>query len=42
MESITTNKKYPNSQEPMSNATDEDDLMKLSDLFSTFMPPMSD
>ena len=36
MESITINKKYPASQEQISNSTKEDDLMKLFDQFIHF------
>ena len=42
VESITTNKNYPTREEPRSNSTDEDDLMKLFDQFSGFTLPMLD
>ena len=42
MESITMNKNYPTSQKPISGSNDEDDLMRLFDQFTGFMPSMSD
>ena len=42
MESITTNENYPVSGEPINNATDENNLLKLFDWFSGLMLPMSD
>ena len=41
MESIMTNGHYPASEEPISDVTDEDDLMKLFDQLSGLMSPMS-
>ena len=42
MESITTNEDYSTTQEPRSNATNEDNLMKLFNQFSSLTLPMSD
>ena len=42
MESITTNKNYSATQEPINNVTNEDDLMKLFDQFCNLMIPTSD
>ena len=39
---MKANGNYPTSQEPISNSTDEDDLMKLFYQFSSFLPPTSD
>ena len=42
MELWGKNKNYPASEEPISDLTDEDDLMKLFDQFSCLKSPMSD
>ena len=39
---FTINKNYPTSQEPISNSTDEDELMKLFYRFFGFTPSSSD
>ena len=42
MESIIQNENYPASEESISTATDEDNLMKLFEWFSGLTLPMSD